>query len=530
MKYNYKVLLAIIASALTLSACTAGFDNIPPYRATEDLLQGDNVKVGAFFPQLQRNVISTHNNQFQLSQNLYGDIYSGYMATPTAFESNKNSATYSFPDNWLNQPFMNVYTNAMGAYIEVMRNINNDKSSHIYHWANILKVTSMQRLTDMWGPMPYSKVGGGSMAVPYDSQEEIYRSFFEELELAIDNLTKFVATNPGAKPMSEYDLVYGGDYAKWVKFANSLRLRLAMRIAYVAPELAKEQAEAAVSHPMGLIESNDDNAALKSVGAHSVVNQLYTMAYGYKDIRMGASFWSYLMGYEDPRLTKMYNQGKLKDETGYFALRTGLLLNSNKDSRLGYSAPNVEKETPIVWMNASEVAFLKAEAALRGWNMGGMTAEEAYEKGIELSFDQWKAGGASEYIANDVNKPKDYIDPLKASNNTKALGSVTIAWDEAASNDVKMEKIITQKWIAMYPNGQEGWSEFRRTGYPKLFPVVYNSSGGAVDTDIQIRRVPFARMEYTLNLDNVKAAAELLGGPDTGGTRLWWDIEDKKLN
>lgn len=109
------------------------------------------MKVGAFFPQLQRNVVSTHNNQFQLSQNLVGDIYSGYMAIPTNFNSNKNNATYFFQDNWLNSPFEKVYTQAIGAYIEIKKSVDGDENSHIYQWAQILKIASMHRFTDMWG-------------------------------------------------------------------------------------------------------------------------------------------------------------------------------------------------------------------------------------------------------------------------------------------------------------------------------------------------------------------------------------------
>lgn len=245
----------IFAGAISLASCTGWFDNVPPYEATEDILEGDNVKVGAFFPQLQRNVVSTHNNQFQLSQNLVGDIYSGYMAIPTNFNSNKNNATYFFQDNWLNNPFEKVYTQAIGAYIEIKKSVDGDENSHIYQWAQILKIASMHRFTDMWGPLPYTQVGSGSMTTPYDSQETVYMKFFEELDKAAEVLTKFTVNNPGSKPMAEYDLVYGGDYSKWVKFANSLRLRLAMRLAFVKPEVAKEQAEKAISHSLGVITS-----------------------------------------------------------------------------------------------------------------------------------------------------------------------------------------------------------------------------------------------------------------------------------
>lgn len=266
------------------------------------------------------------------------------------------------------------------------------------------------------------------------------------------------------------------------------------------------------------------------MGANDVVNQLYTMWANYKDIRMGASIWSILTGYEDPRLSKMFTQGTLNETSGYFALRTGLNLDSNKDSRLGYSSPNIQSNTPIIWINAAEVAFLKAEGALRGWNMGGATPQSAYEEGIRLSFNEWGASGANEYMTDEVKTAANYIDPLKSSNNISAVSNITIGWKENDSKDKKLERIITQKWIATFPNGQEAWTEFRRTGYPKLFPVAVNNSSGTVDTDIQIRRLPFAKSEYTLNPQNIQEAIQLLGGQDNGGTRLWWDIENKSIN
>lgn len=519
----------LFVGALSMTACTGWFDNVPPYEATEDMLEGDNVKIGAFFPQLQRNVISTNNNQFQLSQNLVGDIYSGYMAIPTNFNSNKNNATYFFQDNWLNNPFEKVYTQAVSAYNEIKRNTGGDENSHVYQWAQILKIASMHRFVDMWGALPYTQIGSGSMTTPYDSQETVYMKFFEELDKAVDVLYQFTINNSGAKPMAEYDLVYDGDYAKWVRFANSLHLRLAMRLAYVKPDIARQEAEKAVAHPGGLITSNDDNAGVKSVGANDVVNQLYTMWANYQDIRMGASMLSILDGYEDPRLGKMFSQGNVKGVDGYFALRTGLNLDSNKDSRLGYSSPNIQSSTPIIWMNAAEVAFLRAEGALRGWNMG-VEAKEAYQQGISLSFSEWGASGADTYMLDTEKVAADYVDPLVSSNNIGAVSNITIAWGDTDSKDKNMERIITQKWIAMFPNGQEAWTEYRRTGYPKLFPVKVNNSAGTVDTDIQVRRLPFARSEYTLNPDNIAKAIELLGGPDNGGTRVWWDKENKSVN
>ena len=114
-------------------------------------------------------------------------------------------------------------------------------------------------------------------------------------------------------------------------------------------------------------------------------------------------------------------------------------------------------------------------------------------------------------------------------NAANATSTITIAWEDEADFETNLERIITQKWIAMYPDGCEGWAEFRRTGYPSLFPVVNNDSQGLIDTQIQVRRCPFPVQEYNTNEAAVQAAIQLLdgealgGGQDNGGTRLWWD-------
>lgn len=155
--------------------------------------------------------------------------------------------------------------------------------------------------------------------------------------------------------------------------------------------------------------------------------------------------------------------------------------------------------------------------------MGG-TAEEFYNGGISLSFQENGVSGAEAYAASEKT-PTSFEDKNAGNgkNNYGQPSDVTPKWDEEASSETKLEKIITQKWIAMFPNGQEAWSEFRRTGYPKVIPVVNNLSNGTIDTDIQVRRMTFPRSEYANNAAAVAAASALLGGADNGGTKLWWD-------
>jgi hypothetical protein len=170
------------------------------------------------------------------------------------------------------------------------------------------------------------------------------------------------------------------------------------------------------------------------------------------------------------------------------------------------------------------VWFLKAEAALRGW-AGAGNVQTDYETGIQTSMQQYGvASSAAAYIVDNVDTPIAYVDYLNSANNDTALGKITIQWDPAASQETMLERIITQKWLAMFPEGQEAWTEFRRTGYPRLFPVVVNSSGGTINTQIQVRRLAYPESEATLNPAAEAAGIQLLGGPDNGGTRLWWDV------
>ena len=174
--------------------------------------------------------------------------------------------------------------------------------------------------------------------------------------------------------------------------------------------------------------------------------------------------------------------------------------------------------------NTAEVYFLRAEGALKQWNMKG-EARGLYEEGIRKSLEQHGLAAQADAYINSDNKPAKY-EGFSSSLSMPAPSDITVAWDDADSKERLLERIITQKWIALYPIGQEAWSEFRRTGYPKIFPIVDNMSDGKVNTQIQVRRLPFPESEYSGNNAEVLKAVTLLGGgPDTGGTRLWWDKE-----
>ena len=289
----------------------------------------------------------------------------------------------------------------------------------------------------------------------------------------------------------------------------------------------QKYAEEAVA--AGVMETKDDGATLKTTGSIAVQNPLEVVWSMYDDTRMGATMDAYMNGFEDPRLPKYFSVANI-DGGGYHGVRSGLVdMEVEGDPTVDLSCPNVSASSEVVWFRASEVAFLRAEGALLNWNMGGdNSAETFYKKGIELSFEEngLSAGEAQTYAASD-GVPAQFTDVFgNRGGNYAAPSDVGIAW---ASDGNELERIITQKWIAMFPNGQEAWSEFRRTGFPKVIPIPdgNNKSNGTIDTDIQVRRMTFPRSEYSNNKAAVDAAAALIGA-DNGGVRLWWDVENKQ--
>ena len=147
------------------------------------------------------------------------------------------------------------------------------------------------------------------------------------------------------------------------------------------------------------------------------------------------------------------------------------------------------------YVKRTEVLFLRAEGALRGWNMGG-TAAELYERGIRLAFEENNVTDEltiQNYLNTETAKDVDYTDPYAPGNSIKGRITVGVKWDESDSNEVKLEKLITQKYVAIFPQGAEAWTTFRRTGYPRLFPVKLNNMPG-----VEIGRASCRERVYVL--------------------------------
>ena len=529
-----KLLMFGSVLALLLGSCTDNFEDVNTNETgfSNEQLEQDFNMVKAPIKTMQRGmyILVADDWQGDIQFNLNADIFSGYMGTPHDFEGNFNNSTYVLLDGWNGAEWVQKYQREMvNAYN--LEKLTKEKYPQFYAWSLILKVYAMHKTTDYYGPIVYSGFGNADGTTPYDSQQAVYNKFFTELKTAVDILNAKYADelqkDPNAKPtfFPKGDATDGttanGEILPWIKFANSLRLRLALRISNVDPVKAKTEGEAALQG-YGVITSNAENIAYKA--EHPV--KTYTGPWA--DINAGGAIVSIMNGYNDPRRATFFKTTK----TGtYQGIRLGTLVDANyrtaKQDQFSQVGAIVENNL-IPWFNASESYFLKAEAALKGWNVGG-SAQSFYEQGIAISFAQLEAGSASAYTNDDVALPANFTDPLNAANNIAAQNLVTVKWSDAASNEVKLQKIITQKWIAGFPDGQEAWAETRRTGYPKLFLPANNLSGGKIPAGTFVRRLNFFVNEKTSNPLGYAQGVQLLGGADTGATRLWWDTGVNKF-
>ena len=522
MKNIVKCFLAFAAAASVATGCTKGFEQLNQniFGVSEEDLSKDGLAVGSMLQQLERSVIIYRDgtyldSDYQIMYNLCAETWCGYMA-PTL--SDGHHAGWDVNDGWHRRMFTVKYEYGMGAYKDFAEKAEELGLENEIALAKILKVTTMHQVADYYGPIAYSQFG--SITNLYDPLDQVYGQFFDELDSAIEVLEQVAAS--GARLLENYDLIYGGDATKWVQFANSLRLRLAMRASYADPQKAREEAEKSIASPYGVVESNAGNAIIAASG---VRHPIYTINVEFNDAdtQMGASMDAYLNGYNDPRMflyAEPAGDGKLH------GVRPGIspsAWTNYKNPAGKVSAPNAGIYK-ITWLNAAEVAFLRAEGALKGWNMGGGTAQEFYEQGIKLSFEEWGADGAAAYIANTTAKPAAFADNV-AKANASAPSTVTIAWNNADSYEKKLEKIATQKWIALFPNSAEAWAELRRLHYPVLIPPAKNFAEGIVNTNQGIRRVPYPVSEQTDNPEGYASGVAALGGTDNAGVRLWWDAK-----
>lgn len=416
--------------------------------------------------------------------------------------------------------------------------------SNLIQISRIMWIISMQRMTDIYGDIPYFEAGKGKLGIQYpkyDKQEDIYRDMLPKLETAI-----LALTDDKSKFLVKGDLFYGGNISKWKKFGYSLMLRIAMRLTKVDPALAQQYAEKCANKTL---ESNGDNALLKLDGTNEATQNRTSNALreNIAEVRWSSTFIDFLKANNDPRLyvyTEKSADGLVNnsniDATGIsYSNKTptsnSTIMEVPKGMPNGYdlsgtraisTAPGYPGPTgsgtdlaplgnyarpkgafrvrtlPVFVITYSQTQLLLAEAKVRGWNVGSSTAATYYANGVTAAMRGLELLNGVLTMGPDVDT---YVanHPLNESSQAKSL-----------------EAINSQYWIATLMDFPESWSNFRRSGYPVLVPVNY--PGNITNATIP-RRLSYPLGENSDNTKNYQEALQRMGGADLTTKKVWWD-------
>lgn len=371
-----------------------------------------------------------------------------------------------------------------------------------YAMTNIVAVINFAQATDCWGDVPYTEGAQGANGIlypTYDTQESIYHDMMDRLQTAI-NVLKTADPKDG---FPDGDFVYHNDMSKWVRFANSLRLRLAMKARFVDPVNSAAVITQCMAEP--LIETNDQNFELKHENSEN--SELYNPWWDirkYQNFKMSDRFIESLRATNDPRLVVFVDTIQNGDRKGVLnGLNDQAYSLVDWNNRSNPMPALYAKDLSQYMMCASEVFFLRAEAAL--FNLAQGDANQLYRQGIQLNMELWKVAPATitDFLTNQ---------PEATLNGTQ---------------ENRFRQIETQNWIAFIPNFLEAYTNIRRTGYP-VIPQRTNSnilSLGVTD-GVLPTRFKYVTSEYLLNQANVDAAVAQQG-PDQIDTPVWWDVLGK---
>jgi len=345
--------------------------------------------------------------------------------------------------------------------------------------ARILKAHYIKFLTDAVGDLPYFdalKGNTGVISAKYDGQQAIYTDLIKELKEAVEQFDNGTTV--------QGDIIFGGDVSKWQKYANSLRMLIALNMQKADAGTGKTEFLDALNNSAGVIQDNGDNVTINYPGGvfpQPIYN--YYVLTQRLDFAVSETMTDQLSSTNDPRInafassTKGFPYGLTRDDAVAFA-------GANSDWARILAGTNTPTASSWTLLSAANIDLARAEAAQLGWTSEDVTT--LFQNGIQASFDQWGQGDASVYY-----------------------GGLT--------PDAK--QIAIQEWLAFYPNGLEGWDVYRRTGFPTLTPAPGTTNGIP-------RRATYGTNDYSYNSSNVTAAAAIYtvnGQPDSQWGRIWWD-------
>ncbi len=468
-----------VALLLTLS-CTEGFEEINTNPNSPE-------SIGPQF--LLSNVISVAADENTYSQGFRLANYLAQFAASVEFERIDRYEMGSNAQYW----------NSNFRLLNDIRSLQNNPASNEAYQAvgDIMKCYLFAQLTDMWGDIPYSQALNATDGVynpKYDTQEFIYT----DPQIGIlATLKKASETLANTSTSIQGDMMYNGNLQKWRRFANSLRFRYLLRISKRLTNFSEMQALADSNQ---LMQSNADNAVVPYLASAPNQWPMSQSALGlYQEHRMTVTVDSVLKAWNDPRQAVLYKPTQSSVTNGnpqFKGLPNGLNretinsrgINLNDISLFGSIFRDVPNGVNGQFMQYAELQFALAEAVTRGYITGDANAY--YEKGIRASFDYYRTAVPADYFSRPT---------------------VSLSTGNA------LNKILTQKWLALINNGHEAWFNIRRTGIPALKPGPDN-----LNNDRYPVRYLYPESEQAVNRANYQEAASRMGGDDIN-SKVWWE-------
>lgn len=534
MKHRYSFLLLIVLSTIGFTSCKKQLAEMnvnpnrpevvdPEYLLNTSIFNTMNLFGGA----MRREVFSHYSN--------YVSVGGGQFPRYGYFSSNLGY-------------WQTAYVNCLQPLHQIQLNFGNNS---VYHnrvaIAKILECYIYSNMVAVWGSIPRSQALTGKDAVAYDKEEDIYYSLMDDLKTAAAAIN---LTGDIYKPSA--DAIYAGNLLNWKKFANTLRLRLAMRISNPAPNGNPTKAQQVAAEVLADEANTISSLSETARSSWGTASTTWSYFYDYNIFKQATnlsglnvvseSLLQHMLPYNDPRV-KIYakpatqgpNVTKYWGQPKTSILPPGVSMPNNPHAnraQLDYSQVGdyfAKPDAEFVFLSFEEACFLKAEAALKGWG-GSKPADQYYLQGVTTSMQKYNLTTTeiNTYLATPGIKWNTAVDTTgKYYQYSDYLGITTSAILTADP----LRQVIMQEWLALFYNAFDAWTLIRKTQLLE-FPPHFNPDGTSPTVAWGYAYIPqriiYPDVEYQVNKDEVTKAVPWLGGPDALTTKLWFALPTKK--
>ncbi|MBL3656868.1 SusD/RagB family nutrient-binding outer membrane lipoprotein [Fulvivirga sediminis] len=480
----FKKLSAFMLAIMLLStSCQENYLDI-----NEDPNNPANATVETVLPAAINSVAFTIGGQWQI----LGELWAQHWTQSPGANQYANIDNYNINETTFNRQYIEIYAGALNDFNYVSKTAEENNNWNYYLIAEVMKAYTFQIMVDLYDDIPYTEALSGleNKNPKFDKGANVYADLIKK----IDNALSKDLSAATSKSLGKEDIIFQGVMDNWIRFANTLKLKIYMRQSEINPSVASAGITSLFQNSATFL--NTDAEMAEFIDVQNFRNPFYAAQVssagsgrGYTDIVASNTLLNYLQNNGDPRLDAIYSTPK--EGGAHVGINQGDYTNASFKSARELSQPNIAATTPVVLISAAESKFLQAEAVIR-YSVAG-DAEQLYNEGIEESFAKLEVDNASNYYGTD----NVYEFP-------------------STSPEDQLDAILTQKWIAFANyQGLEAHFEHLRTGYPNFLTATPNNVTG----DVSPKRLPYPTTELNNNSENVQQA----GGQKQVIERIWWD-------